>query len=79
YKAAGPAWWDKVLADQKAATAKLEAEYQKSIAKLDAVVPKVIKAATQEGYKAAGSAWWDKVLADQKAATAKLEAEYQKS
>lgn len=64
---------------QVAGAAKLEAAYQASIAKLDKLVPQVVKSATKPAYMPAGPAWWDEVLRKQEVASAKLEAAYQAS
>ncbi|MCP3023261.1 phage tail tape measure protein [Cupriavidus basilensis] len=65
-----------LVSANKAGAARLEAEYQKSIAALEKNVSGVMQAATRTGYQPADRAWWDKVLANQEKAQAKLDAAY---
>ena len=73
------AYYDGLVSANRAGVARLEAEYQKSIAALEKNVSNVMQAATRTGYQPADRAWWDKVLANQDKAQAKLDAAYAKS
>ncbi|WP_454735364.1 phage tail tape measure protein [Cupriavidus necator] len=73
------AFYNQQIAENRAGLAKLEAEYQASIAKLDKGVASVMQAATRTGYQPADRAWWDSVIANQEKAQAKLDAAYAQS
>lgn len=73
------AYYDGLVSANRAGVARLEAEYQKSIAALEKNVSNVMQAATRTGYQPADRAWWDKVIANQDKAQAKLDAAYAKS